>query len=188
MNNPFLPINETVSHDQAAEILTAGVSVYERGFTKHEALWLYWHGALQQQVSGQKRHKGLREDVHALLAQAGNPQRKSADFTVLLAAFRDTFPKPVLLRLSDLSVQINATQQCIKNWEAKAPSEERDRVIAANKAGLAEDFANHERLKAHAASIVGDFTVGRRCNWKSILSQWYDGPITLLSGNGSSAV
>jgi hypothetical protein len=185
MNNPFLPINETVSHDQAAEILTAGVSVYERGYTKHEALWTYWHDAISQQVSGHKRHKGLREDVHALLAQAGNPQPKSADFLTLRKAFRDTFPKPVLLVLSDIGVQISATQQCIKNWEAKAPSAERDRVIAANKAGLAENFAAHAALLPLATSIVGDFTVGRRCNWKSILRGWYDGPITLLSGNGA---
>ena len=185
MNNPFLPTNETVSHEQAVEILTAGVSVYERGYTKHEALWTYWHDAIVQQVGGYKRHKGLREDVHALLAEAGNPQPKSADFRALLAAFRATFPKPVLLTLSDIGILISASQQCIKNWEAKAPSAERDRVIAANKAGLAADLAAHAALLPQAKAIVGEFIVGSRCKWNSILRGWYDGPITLLSGNGA---
>lgn len=178
--NKFLPINETVSADQAIEIVTAGVTHCERGLTKHEALWLYWSDAIGQQVSGQKRHKGLREAVHALLAGAYNPQPKSADFLTLRKAFRDTFPRPVLLTLSDISLQIQSAQHCIKNWEAKAPSEERDRVIAANKAGLAESLAAHAALQPHAISIVNSFLIGRRCDWtKTVRSDWWHGDISL---------
>lgn len=176
----FLPINETVSHDQAIEILTAGVTHYERGLTKHEALWLYWNDAIAQQASGQKRHKGLREAVLALLAGAGNPQPKSADFKTLQRQFRATFAKPVLLVLSDISLQIQSAQHCIKNWEDKAPSEERDRVIAANKAGLEESLKAHASLLPHAILIVNNFTVGRRCDWtKSVRSDWWHGDIRL---------
>lgn len=181
----FLPINETVSADQAIEIVTAGVTHYERGLTKHEALWLYWNDAINQQVSGQKRHKGLREAVHALLAEAGNPQPKSADFLTLRKAFRATFAKPVLLALSDISLTIQTTRQCIENWVAKAPSAERDRVIAANRELLAEAEAAHASLQPHAISIVHSFNIGRRCDFtKAVRSDWWHGDIVL--GHGSS--
>lgn len=188
MHNPFLPINETVSAEQAIQIVTAGVSRYERGLTKHEALWIYWSDAINQQVSGFKRHKGLREDVHALLAQAGNPQPKSADFKALRAAFLATFPKPVLLRLSEISLDIDTTKQCIANWERNTSSADRDRVLAANRAHLAECERAHADLLPHAIAIVHSFKIGTKCDWgKRLLRDWYDGPITTLLGNGAGS-
>ena len=188
MHNPFLPINETVSAEQAILILTAGVTHYDRGLTKHEALWLYWSGAILQQASGLKRHKGLREDVHALLAQAGNPQPKSADFKALRAAFLATFPKPVLLTLSEISLHIESTKQCIANWERNTSSADRDRVLAVNRAHLADHERAHAALLPHATAIVYSFSIGTKCNWgKSILRGWYDGPITTLLGNGAGS-
>lgn len=185
MNNPFLPINETVSPQQAIQIVTAGVTHYDRGLTKHEALWIYWSDAINQQASGAKRHKGLREDVHALLAAAGNPQPKSADFKALRAAFLATFPKPVLLRLSEISLHIETTKQCIENWERNTSLRDRDNVLAANRERLAEYEREHAALLPHAIAIVHSFTVGAKCNWgKSLLRGWYDGPITTLLGNG----